>query len=86
MNIYETTMEYNREQILYLIIMYENHLGYTGFCVDTKVHTSNKVNEGTIIYNIPKEKVKISEYDIKNSPLQDNYLLDYYIKNYGELF
>ena len=79
MKVYKTTYNLKNNQEAYLIKLDRFIYGHDYLCVDTNVKKGNEYKVGEVVDNIPSTELESSEYDIKNSPIYNTFLFQYFI-------
>jgi hypothetical protein len=84
MKIYETNAALGYNQLAYLIRLDKSKFGYNYLCIATKnVHDDDNYYPGKVIEDLEYfSNLEISDYDIKESPLYNDFLFDYFLNNY----
>lgn len=82
MKVYETTAGLGYAQKAYLIRLTESENGYDYLCIDYKnIHNPDRYSRGKVVKDIEDMYVEESDYNIKDSPLFDTFLFQYFLDN-----
>ena len=83
MKVYKTTHNLKQNQYAYLIKLDKIKHKHDYLCIDTNVKSNSLYKIGEVVNNIPDDELEAVDYDIKESPIYNTFLFQYFIDKYS---